>query len=66
MDFSEEHSANVSLPIRVSFEFDSNVTFSREVQQWKQDVTSISTEAGMQIDFSDEQQKMQHPLFGAD
>jgi negative regulator of genetic competence, sporulation and motility len=27
------------------------------VQYWKQALTSISTEAGMQIDFSDEQQK---------
>jgi hypothetical protein len=61
IDLSEEQSentdeppSNVSVRIRFSRESDSNVTLWREMQAAKDSDQSFSTDAGMQIDLSDE------------
>jgi hypothetical protein len=55
IDLSDEHCQNARCSIRISLEFDSNVTLEREVQSPKEPEEMISTEAGMQIDLRDEQ-----------
>jgi hypothetical protein len=55
IDCRDEQATNTDVSVRTSREFDSNVTLAREVQLEKQHLHMISTEAGMQIDLSDEQ-----------
>jgi hypothetical protein len=53
---SDEHSQNARASMDESFEPDSNVTVERDSQSEKHSSPSCSTEEGMHIDESDEDQ----------
>jgi hypothetical protein len=55
IDLNETHSANVSSSISRNFDPGSNSTIGSESQQTKQQLPMNSTEAGMQIERSEEQ-----------
>jgi hypothetical protein len=55
IDFSDEHSSNALSPIRTRLESDSKPNVCSDLQEQKQDLERIPTEAGRQIDFRDEQ-----------
>jgi hypothetical protein len=55
MDASDEQHINAFSPRSESLEFGSDVTVESAVHPAKQPETSVSTEDGMQIDGSDEQ-----------
>jgi hypothetical protein len=50
IDLSEEHPQNTLISIRLSLEFTSNLTFSRDLQVKRHFEQRISTDAGMEID----------------
>jgi hypothetical protein len=56
IDESDEHPENTSGSIDESLEPDSNVTVERDSHAEKQLLESLSTEAGMQIDESEQSQ----------
>jgi hypothetical protein len=61
IDFRHEHWLNPKPSIRLSREFCSNVTVSREEQELKPPEEMISIEAGIEIDGSDEQWRNAKP-----
>jgi hypothetical protein len=52
---SDEQNEKTSSSIRRSFDPDSKLTAEIDLHRAKQDLQRISTEEGIQIDFSDEQ-----------
>jgi hypothetical protein len=58
IDFNDEQSEHETAPISVRGEFGSNSMFSREVHEPKQDTRKMSTDAGMQIDLSEQDEEI--------
>jgi hypothetical protein len=56
IDESDEQHQNPDSPIAEKLESNSNVTFERDLHSPKQRRPSVSTDEGMQIDESDEQE----------
>jgi hypothetical protein len=54
IDVSDSQSENADSSIRMSREPDSKVTVESDLQEEKQDLPRTSTEAGMQIDLSED------------